>query len=347
MPFLEVLLFGVLEMAEKIRWGIIGTGWIAAKFAEGLETVNDCELVAVGSRSAASAEAFAGRFNIANCHCSYQSLSCDGDVDVVYIATPHPFHMDNTILCLNAGKAVLCEKPFAINASQSRKMVSAAAENGVFLMEAMWTRFLPAVAKVRELIGQGAIGEVRMLQADFGFPFEWDADSRAFDINLGGGALLDIGIYPLSFASMLFASKPEDIASLAHIGQTGVDEQSGVVLRYNKGQLAILYSTMMTTSPNEAFIMGTEGMIKVHSPFWHSNAITISGSGKEPQLLEVPCDGNGYNCEAEHVQGCIREGKLQSDIMPLDETLAIMETMDDIRKLWGLEYPMEKADKAE
>jgi predicted dehydrogenase len=327
-------------MSHKVRWGIIGTGHIAKKFAEGLLSLPDAELVAVGSRSQTSADDFAAWYGIPHRHATYAGLANDPDVDAVYIATPHPLHKDNSLLCLNAGKAVLCEKPFALNAAQAEEVVKLARAKQLFLMEAMWTRFLPVHVEVRELLAEDAIGDVRMLAADFGFRTEWNPNGRLLNPELGGGALLDVGIYPLALASQVFGI-PTRVTGLAYVGATGVDEQVGIVLGYGQGQLAVLSAAVRTNSPQEALLMGTEGSIRIHAPFWKSAALTISRTGHDDELVELPYSSNGYNYEAAEVIACLRAGKLESDIMPLDETLAIAKTMDQLRAQWGLKYPME------
>jgi predicted dehydrogenase len=324
----------------KTRWGILGTGNIASQFARGLAALDDAELVAVGSRADASAQAFGERFGARRRHASYEALASDPELDAIYIATPHPLHKDNTLLCLQAGKAVLCEKPFALNATEAQAMIATARKRGIFLMEAMWTRFLPHIVKLRELLAAGAIGEVRMLQADFGFRTEFNPQSRLFDPALGGGALLDVGVYPVSLAAMVFGA-PAQVTSLAHLGATGVDEQSAIIFRYAQGQLAILSSAIRTSSPHEALLLGTTGMIRLHSSWWKPSAMTLSANGRPDELIEVPTVGNGYNYEAAEVGRCLREGRLASDVMPLDETLSILRTLDELRAQWGLRYPSE------
>jgi len=328
-------------MAEKIRWGILSTGNIAKQFARGLKAIDAAELVAVGSRTQAKADAFGDEFAVPRRHASYERLAHDPDVDVVYVATPHTFHKENSILCLENGRAVLCEKPFTINAREARELIAFARKKKLFLMEAMWTRFLPLYAKVRELLADRAIGEVRMLTADFGFRANFDPKGRLFNPELGGGGLLDVGVYTVSFASMIFGGAPERIASMADIGATGVDEQAGLVLGYDAGRLAVLTCAVRTTTPHEALIMGTDGMIRMHHPFWHGTTLTLSVPGKPDVQMTHPYVGNGYNCEAAEVMRCLRAGKTESEIMPLDETFSVMETMDRIRAQWGLKYPME------
>jgi predicted dehydrogenase len=327
---------------NTFRWGILGTGGIAAAFADGLRALDDAALVAVGSRSAAAADAFGERFGVPRRHASYAELASDPEVDAIYVATPHTFHKQNTLLCLEAGKPVLCEKPFAINAAEAAEMIAAARSRGLFLMEAMWTRFLPHIAALRELLAAGAIGEVRQLRADFSFRAEFDPRGRLFDPALGGGGLLDVGIYPISLAWMVLGA-PSRIVSMAELGATGVDEQAAMIFGYPGGQLAVLTCGTRTSSPHEGLILGSEGMIRLHEGWWHASSLTLSRSGRPDELIEPPAVGNGYNNEAAEVMRCVREGRLESDVMPLDETLAIIRSLDEVRAQWGLRYPSEAA----
>jgi len=327
-------------MGEAIRWGILGPGGIAHQFARGLSVIPDAELIAVGSRSIERADKFADEFDVPHRHGSYSDLASDPDVDAVYVSTPHPFHKEYSILCLEAGKPVLCEKPMAINANEAREMIECARKSKIFLMEAMWTRFLPVMVKVRELLAEGAIGEARIMTADFGFRSGWNTEGRLLDPNLAGGGLLDVGVYTIAMAYMIFGGAPSRIASVAHIGETGVDEQAGMLLGYDAGQIAMLSCAIRTNTPQEARIMGTDGSIHIPG-FWHARSATLHVSGKEPQQIELPFEGNGYNYEAVEVMNCLRAGKLESDIVPLDESLSVIETMDELRAQWGLKYPME------
>ncbi len=327
-------------MAETIRWGILGPGSIAHKFAEGLKSAAGAELSAVGSRSQANADRFGDEFDVPRRHGSYEALAADEKVDAVYVSSPHAMHLEHSLLCIRAGKAVLCEKPLTINLAQSGQMVAAAREAGVFLMEAVWTRFLPYMVKLRELLSAGAIGDVRMVAADFGFRAGFDPAGRLFDPNLGGGALLDVGIYTIALASMILG-EPVEVTGLAELGETGVDEQSAFVLKYAGGRLAVLYTAVRTHTPMEATIMGTEGSIRLHSPWWRGRTLTLTPAGGESEEFDLPHEGNGYNYEAVEVGQCLRAGKTESDIMPLGESLRVMKTMDRLRALWGLKYPME------
>jgi predicted dehydrogenase len=325
---------------EHVRWGILGTGRIAGEFATGLTARPDAELVAVGSRAAATAEAFGKRFGVAHWHASYADLARDPAVDIVYVATPHPLHAPCARLCLEAGKAVLVEKPFTVNAAEARALVDLARARDLFLMEAMWTRFLPLMARVRQLLAEGAIGEPRLLTADFGFRMEIDPRHRLFDPNLAGGALLDVGVYLVSLASMLFGP-PERIATLAHLGQTGVDEQAAIVLGYADGRLAQLTAAVRTATPQEVTVAGTGGTLRIHPLWWKPTRLTITAGGRAPETIEVPFEGNGYNYEAAEAMRCLRAGRGESEVMPLAETVAIVETLDRVRAEWGLRYPME------
>jgi predicted dehydrogenase len=207
-------------------------------------------------------------------------------------------------------------------------------------MEAMWTRFLPHIIRLRELLAANMIGEVRMLEVDFGFRTSFNPQGRLFDPALGGGALLDVGIYPVSLASMILGA-PERVTGMAQLGETGVDEQSAMIFGYAGGQLALLSQAIRTNSPHEALLLGTHGKIRVHSSWWKATTITLSVDGQPDELIDVPAVGNGYNYEAAEVGRCLREGRTESDVMPLDETLAIMRTLDEVRAQWGLRYPGE------
>ncbi|MGL4611699.1 MAG: Gfo/Idh/MocA family protein [Trueperaceae bacterium] len=327
-------------MTKTICWGILGTGTIAHKFAAGLNDLPDIKLVAVGSRTQEAADTFANKFKIERRHPTYEALVQDPEVDAIYISTPHPFHKENTLLCLENGKAVLCEKPFAINAKEALEMIALARQKKVFLMEAMWSRFLPHMVKVRELLAQDTLGDVRMLECDFGFRTEVNPNSRLFNPELGGGAVLDVGIYPISLAFMLFGA-PVEVKSFARLGSTGVDEEATMLFSHREGQQSLLSTATRLSTPHEATIIGTKGYIRIHSPWWGPSNFTVHVEGKKPKKVKVETPLNGYTYEALEVSQCLREGKLESDFMPLDETLAIMKTLDAIRGQWGLKYPME------
>ena len=328
-------------MAEvKLRWGIIGTGKIAASFAADLRHAKDCQLVAVASRTRDTAEAFGERYAIPRRHASYASLAEDPQVDVAYIATPNTQHYENSALCLQAGKAVLCEKPFTLNAREAAALIGLARQKGLFLMEAMWTRFLPAIEEVRRLLRDGALGEPHLLTADFGRRFRFNRASRLFAPELGGGALLDLGVYPVSLASLVFGP-PARISSMATLGSTGVDEQEGILLGYDGGRMAILTASMQTTTPEEATICGTQGLLRIHSPMHAPSRITLIPEDGKPRTSGYAIRGNGLHYQAEEVARCLREGLVESDRMRLEESLQVMQTMDALRAQWGLRYPGE------
>lgn len=360
-------------MSKSINWGFIGTGYAANKFAEGLRFLPDAQLLAVSSRTLSNAQEFARQFNIPHTYKSYEDLVKNQDIDVVYVATPHIRHKDDCILCLEAGKAVLCEKPFTLNASQAREVITLADQKQLFCMEAMWTRFMPIIQKVQHLINSGVIGEIRILTADFGMPTEFNQNNRFFNPELGGGSLLDRGVYPLSLAFQLLGS-PSSIVSQPSMGDTGVDEQSAIILGYPQGQLAILYASLRTRTTNEVIIIGTQGQIRIHAPIYSPSKLSITkfpgstsatnsltlkrrllkSTKKIPLLrrlyfrfnnesinIKQPFQGNGYNYEAAEVMSCLRNGELESKIMPLEQTLSIMETMDAIRQQWKFKYPSE------
>lgn len=297
-------------------------------------------IASVGSRDRRRAEDFADRYGAARAHGSYAELVADPTVDAVYIGTPHAFHHEQTLMCLRAGKHVLCEKALALNAGQAAEMITATRESGLVLMEAMWTRFLPAMVRVRELIAAGAIGEVRSVTADFGFRANFDPASRLFAPELGGGALLDIGVYPLNLAFMV-CGEPLAVHSLANLGATGVDEESVTILRHSEGQLSNLSCSFRAVTPREARIQGTEGRITIGCPWWKATRFVLEPRGGEPRTIDAPVRGGGYTHEAEAFMDLIRSGERESAIMPLDESLAIMRTMDELRSRWGMKYPGE------
>lgn len=329
-------------MAHRVGWGILGTGKIAAGFAEDLRHVPGAELAAVGSRTAAAAEAFADRFRIPRRHAGYAELVHDPAVDVVYVATPHALHAEHTRLALEAGKHVLCEKPFTLNARQAASLIALAGERRLFLMEAMWMRFLPAIVDVRRILAEGTLGEVRMLSADFGLRFAFNPQGRLFAPELGGGALLDLGVYPVSLAHMVLG-RTESIVSQASLGATGVDDQSGIVLRFPAGQIAVLHTAMGVITPTEASIIGTQGHLRLHAPFYRTNDLTLSRPGKRDRRMHYRRRGNGLHYQALAVMECLRQGRLECETMPLSESLAVMKTLDAIRAPWGLRYPGEQA----
>jgi predicted dehydrogenase len=324
-----------------IRWGIIGTGLIAGLLADDLRLMPDATLVAVGSRSQTSADEFGARFDVPHRHASYDDLVNDVEVDVVYVATPHPGHYDAALSAISAGKAVLLEKPFTVNAIEAASLIDAARSRGVFLMEAMWTRFLPHMVRVRELLAAGALGDVRVVIADHNQWFARDPSHRLFDPALGGGALLDLGIYPVSFASMVLGA-PARVTAVSDRAFTGVDATTSAILQYDGGAHSVVSTSLEVAGPNRAAIVGTEARIEIDAVFYAPTTFTLIGrDGTVLERFDEPLEGRGMQLEAAEVMRCMRAGKLESDILPLDETLATMQTLDEIRRQIGLVYPGE------
>jgi predicted dehydrogenase len=322
-----------------IRWGILATGGIAKKFAHDLHTVSDARLVAVGSRAQATADDFAREFNVPHAYGTYNGVLNDPDVDVVYVATTHDLHMPLTLAALNAGKHVLCEKPIALNTKQATAMVDLARKKNLFLMEAIWARFHPVTRKLYELVNKGVLGQIRMLQADFGINKPFDPQHRLYNPEVGGGAMLDLGIYPIQLAIKILGV-PETVTGTPIIGATGVDEQNGIVFGYSSGALAVLTSTMRVETVSSARIYGTNGYAVLAPQFWHSDKLTTVIGGVET-VYDLPHRSFGYQDEIDETHRCIRAGEGESPIMPLDDTLTIQRIMDGLRTQWGIRYPQE------
>jgi predicted dehydrogenase len=313
----------------RLRWGILGTGGIAHAFVSDLRLTDSGVVGAVGSRSQGSADRFADQFGIVTRHPSYAGLVADPDVDVVYVATPHPMHRANAILALRAGKPVLVEKPFAMNAAEAREIVTMARENALFAMEAMWTRFLPHIAVIRDWLADGALGEVVTVTADHGQWFAEDPLFRLFAPELGGGALLDLGVYPVSFASMILGT-PSRIVSIADPAFTGVDGQTSMVLGYNGGAQAVLSCTLRAKSPTRAAIVGTDARIEIDGDFYAPATVTLIPRQGELTRVASVHEGRGLRHQAYEVARRLAAGDRESSLMPLDETISIMETMDAV-----------------
>jgi predicted dehydrogenase len=314
---------------ELLRWGLLGTGWIADSFATDLVLGDSGRVVAAGSRSQESADRFADKFGIPNRHSSYQALVEDPEVDVVYVATPHPMHHANALLALQAGKPVLVEKPFTMNAPEARELVATARSKGLFLMEAMWTRFLPHIAEIRRLLAANALGDIVSVSADHGQWFAEDPGFRLFAPELGGGALLDLGIYPVSFASMILGP-PDRIVALIDPAFTGVDGQTSMLFGYAGGAQSILTCTLFAKSPARAAIVGTEARIEIQGTFYAPTSFTLISREGERTRFEEPHEGRGLRHQADEVARCLRAGFLESPLMPLDESISIMATMDAV-----------------
>jgi predicted dehydrogenase len=316
-------------MMEPLGWGVIGTGGIAATFTADLKLSDSGRVVAVGSRHQASADRFADEFDVPRRHASYEDLVADPEVDVVYVATPHPMHHAHALLALEAGKPVLVEKAFTMNAAEARDLVDTARAKRLFLMEAMWTRFLPDMAEIRRLVAGGSLGDIVTVMADHGQWFPEDPSSRLFDPSLGGGALLDLGVYPVSFASMVLG-RPDRIVTMTDPAFTGVDGQTSMLFGYGSGAQAVLTCTSAARSPTRAALVGTDARIEIDGAFYAPTSFTFIPRVGEPSRFTQPHRGRGLWHEADEVVRCLRDGLLESPLMPLDESISIMETMDAV-----------------
>ena len=327
---------------ETIRWGILATGNIAAKLAEAINEVEDAQLVAAASRSLERADAFANQWDIPKRYGSYQELADDPEVDVVYIATPHSHHAECMKLCLSAGKHVLCEKPLTLNAREAAECIELARDKQLFLMEAIWMRFNPALAQLKAWVDEGRLGEIRQVEADFWFHREFDPEHRLFNPALGGGALLDVGIYPLAFTTLLLGF-PQSAVGYAQVGETGVDEVNNMLLRYGSRTTARLGSSVSVNKPQTALVVGTKGFVEVHAPFYCADTLTLHEEYQPPVTHSIPYQGNGYPHEVMEVHHCLRQGWTESPQLPLDHSLRMMELMDALRRDWGVRYPADDA----
>jgi predicted dehydrogenase len=321
---------------KNIKWGILGLGKIAGKFATALNNVEGAELYAVASRSKNKAETFAKEHAATKLFSSYEAMLKDEELDVVYIATPHVFHYEQTLLCLDHKKAVLCEKPFAMNKKQVEEMIAKAKKEKVFLMEAMWTQFLPHFKFVIEQIKSEKYGKIKNLKADFGFPAPVDLDKRLYNKHLGGGSLLDIGIYPI-FMAMSALGAPERIQAKASFHDTGVDENCDIIFEYKNGVEAELGSSIIKQTPTAAIIQFEKATLTLNTRFHEPTSIIIqTPEGEETKEFKV--NSNGYNFEAEHVQKMLSEGKTESTEMTFEKSLQLIELLDKVRTKIGLEY---------
>ena len=319
------------------RWGILGPGRIAHKFAQDLLTLPDAQLYAVASSDQQRANEFAELYNAPHAFGAYEDLLTLPDLDVVYVATPHTKHHENALMLLNGGIAVLGEKPFAMNSEQVREMVETARVKGVFLMEALWSRFMPGIEFALDLIKSGAIGKVVSVKADFGFKAPFLPDKRLFNKDLGGGSLLDIGIYPL-FLSYLILGKPATIKASALFGTTGVDEQCGMVLAYTDGQVALLDSTLLASTDCLGLIQGETGQIRIHSRFHETKGVTLKRDDQPAKPFVFNRETHGYTYEAQHVMQCLAQSRTESPLWSLDDSLNLMALLDTVRAEAGIVY---------
>jgi predicted dehydrogenase len=319
-----------------IRWGILATGGIARALVEDLQLAPDAEVVAVGSRAQATADAFAQRYGIARAYGDWRSLAADAQVDVVYVATPHSAHHEATKLCLAAGRAVLCEKPITLDEPSARDLFDTARAGGRFLMEAMWTRCNPTIRRVAELVADGAIGEVTAVHADFGIAGPFEPSHRLRDPALGGSALLDLGIYPITLAHLLLG-RPDTIEVRGQLTPEGVDQQTGLLFGYGSGALAVLSCGFVGATGNVATVTGTTGRIELPAPFHCPRRLTLR-RGDTEEVIESPLAGHGYLPEIEEVHRCLRAGLTESPLVPATTTLEVMSIMDSIRERIGVSY---------
>jgi len=325
-------------MTNTVRWGILGTGRIARDFATALRDTPGATLAAVASRERPTAEAFADEFGIPLRLAGYDSLAACADVDLVYIGTPHAMHAENALAMLAGGKGVLCEKPFALNRAQAEQVVALARSRRVFLMEAMWTRFMPALAEAKRILASGVLGEVSQASADFGFAATGGPEARLFNPALGGGALLDVGIYPLSITAYLLGAV-DAVRAQAELGPTGVDLQTVFTLRHAGGALSTCACSLKARTPGLLTVSGRNGHLRLDAPFHRAPTVTLTLAGELPREIPTPYLGNGYVHEAIEAQRCWTEGLIESPAMTHEETLHLMGVLDDIRRQVGVRYP--------
>ncbi|MFJ5935413.1 Gfo/Idh/MocA family protein [Streptomyces sp. NPDC093071] len=328
-------------MGGTVRWGILATGGIAERFTTDLLTLDDAEVVAVASRSEAPAKAFAERFGIPRAYGEWAGLFADEDVDVVYVATPHHAHRTAAGLALEAGKAVLCEKALTLNAREAAELVALARDRGLFLMEAMWMYCNPLIRRIAELVRDGAVGEVRTVQADFGLAGPFGADHRLRDPKTGGGALLDLGVYPVSFAQLLLG-EPDSVQAHALLSPEGVDLNTAMLLGWSgTGASALLSCSIAADTPLTASVTGSLGRIDVPRGFFFPERFTLHRNGAEPEEFVAEADPHSFRHEAAEVMRCLRAGERESPLVPLDGSLAVMRTLDAVRDRVGVRYPGE------
>jgi len=323
-------------MSSEFNWGIISTGGIAQQFAKDLTFLGNHKVGAVGSRTKESAEKFAATFG-GTAYGSYEELVSDKTIDGVYVATPHPYHVRDALLALNAGKPVLCEKPFAISAAEAKSMVDAAKKSNVLLMEAMWTRFLPHIAKIRSIIASGAIGTVHTVEASHCQNLYTRPNPRFTEPNLGGGALMDLGIYPVSFAHLILGV-PNKITAKAVLTNKKVDAQTSMIFQYASGAQAVLNCSIMNQSPCKATISGDKGYIEIDGSFYAPNAFRTKINNEFTEYAK-DYEGHGLREQAREFERCIGAGLKESPLLTPAETITIMESMDEIRRQIGLEFP--------
>ena len=322
---------------STINWGILGLGKIARKFADDLIRVSGCRLLAAGSRNQSKADDFAAAYQVPFAFGSYEQLVNHDELDVIYIASPHTLHKEHALMALDAGKHVLCEKPFAINVQEVDEMIRVARSKNLFLMEAIWTRFFPFMLKALELVDEGVIGEIKIIEADFGFKAPYEPEGRLYNPQLGGGALLDIGIYPI-FLVLALLGPPDEIQAIAHMSNTGIDTATVMNFRWNQGQLANLHCCITAETLTQAKIFGSEGSITVPSRWHEAKELNLNKDNKI-KTFDFQDPFRGFAYEIMEVNHCIRQGLTESKILPLSFSRSLMKTMDIVRKQIDLVYP--------
>lgn len=325
---------------RPIRWGIIGAGWIAEQVCDDIARTGGNVVSAVAARDAGRAAAFAGRYGAERSYGSYADLVADDEVDVVYVATTHPNHLAHSLLAIEAGRAVLVEKPVALNAADARRILDAAAGAGVFAMEAMWMRLNPLIRRAQDIVAAGEIGDVVGVRHEFGLGRPFDPTHRVYDRDNGGGALLDLGIYPLTFA-WLFLGRPDEQRVAGTLAPTGVDDTVAVEWLYDGAPRAQLWCSVSTPAPNEAVVLGTRGWLRFGQPGFRPSSLAVHVGDSEYVIDDPVADQHGYGPEVEEVERCLRAGLLESPLVPHADTLALMGLLDDARAVLGVTYPSE------
>ena len=329
-------------MTDPVRWGVLGAGAIAAKVGDDIAATPGNTLQAVAARDPDRAATFATEHGVTRAHRSYAELVVDPDVDVVYIATTHAQHLEQAMLALEAGKPVLVEKAFALNAPQARAIVAAARARRLFCMEAMWTRLNPLIRAAVAIAASGPIGAVTGVRTDLSRHFPFDAGHRLFDLDAGGGALLDMGIYPVTVAWM-FLGRPDTVAATGSLSPTGSDLTTALQWGYADGRVGQIYTSAAGSSPFAALVTGTDGWISVEPRIHRPQRVVVhtgrNDAGQDEVIDSPPVEGNGYQLEVAEVGRCLRAGELESPLVPLDETVAILEVLDEARRQLGVRYP--------
>ncbi len=328
-------------MNKTYNWGILATGMISNLFAGDLKLLENAKLTAVASRTLDKAKSFADKYDIPKAYGSYNQLASDPDIDIIYIGTPHNIHYENAKMALMAGKHVLCEKAFTINAAQAEELINIAREKNLFLMEALWTRFQPAMVQLRKLLNDGAIGEIYHVSAELCKKFDYDPQHRLFNLHLAGGALLDLGIYPISFTSMILGL-PEKVHGFCFKADTGVDAHDVISFSYKNNKSAQLICSSLVDGLRLGYILGSEGQLLIKGPMYRPEGFIIQQEGKDDRLINADYSGNAYQYEAKAVMDMLDQGRMEHPDMPLDETLGMMKIMDELRRQWNFSYPEEQ-----